>query len=109
MIDLKTSSRKPSAIKPDHALQLATYTALTPGASGQARIDTLVSTREPQLISIDHTPGAQGRKLVERLYPLAAEGMAAGLYMPNRSSSLCSRRYCSFWRECQLEFGGVVE
>ena len=109
VIDLKTSSRKPSSIKPDHALQLATYTALTPGASGEARIDTLVSTKEPQLIQIDHTPGAQGRKLVERLYPLAAEGMAAGLYMPNRSSSWCSRRYCNFWRECQMEWGGIVE
>ena len=109
VIDLKTSSRKSKTIKSDHAFQLATYTALTPGASGAARIDTLVSTKKPQLIQLDHTPGEQGRKLVERLYPLAAEGMAAGLYMPNRSSTICSRRHCNFWRECMLEFGGVVE
>ena len=108
VIDIKSSSRKPSSIKPDHALQLATYVELVPGASGETRIDTLVSTKEPQLVQIDHAPGEAGRKLVERLYPLAAEGMAAGLYMPNRSSVLCSRRTCNFWRECQAEFGGQV-
>lgn len=108
VIDIKTKSRKASEVSPDHAFQLATYTALMPRASGEARIDLLVSTKEPQLIQIDHTPGAAGRQLVERLYPLVAEGIAGGLYLPNRSSSLCSRRYCSFWRECIREFGGEV-
>jgi CRISPR/Cas system-associated exonuclease Cas4 (RecB family) len=108
VIDIKTKSRKASEVSPDHAFQLATYTQLMPGASGEARIDLLVSTKEPQLVQIDHTPSAAGRQLVERLYPLVAEGIAGGLYVPNRSSSLCSRRYCAFWKECQAEFGGEV-
>ena len=109
IIDIKTASRKSSSISADHAFQLATYAALTPGASGEARIDQLVSTKETQLVQLDHTPGEAGQRLVERIYPLVAEGIAAGRYWPNRSSTLCSRRYCSFWSECQREFGGTVE
>jgi RecB family exonuclease len=109
VIDLKTASRKPSGLSADHALQLATYAALTPGASGEARIDTLVSTKDPQLILTKHTPGAAGQRLVERIYPLVAEGIAGGLFTPNRNATTCNRRYCSFWRECEREYGGCVE
>jgi CRISPR/Cas system-associated exonuclease Cas4 (RecB family) len=109
VIDLKTSSRKPNGISADHALQLATYAALVPGASGETRIDTLIGTKEPQLVQIGHAPGAAGRRLVEKMYPLVAEGIRGGLYAPNRSSPLCSRRYCNFADACEREFGGVVE
>jgi CRISPR/Cas system-associated exonuclease Cas4 (RecB family) len=108
VIDLKTATRKPSAITPDQALQLATYAAITPGASGEARIDSLISTKEPQLIQIEHTPGAAGRRLVERMYPLVVEGIAAGVYMPNRASVRCSKRFCSYWSACQDEYGGQI-
>ena len=109
VIDIKTSSRRPSKISADHALQLATYAALAPGASGAARLDMLISTKDPQLIQIEHTPGAAGQRLVERVYPLVAEGIASGVYAPNRSSNLCSKRYCAYWQECEREFGGTVE
>jgi hypothetical protein len=109
LVDIKTSGRRPSGLAADHALQLATYTALLEGAAGQGRLDTLVATKEPQLVRIDHTPGQAGRRLVERVYPLVAEGIAGGLYLPNRSSSACSRRYCSFADACERESGGTVE
>jgi putative RecB family exonuclease len=108
VIDIKTASRKPSGLAVDHALQLATYAALVPGASGETRIHTLVGTKEPQLVQIEHTPGEAGRRLVERLYPLVAEGISDGLYVPNRNASLCSRRYCAFADACEREFGGCV-
>jgi hypothetical protein len=31
------------------------------------RIDSLVSTKDPQLVQIGHTPGKSGRRLVERM------------------------------------------
>jgi CRISPR/Cas system-associated exonuclease Cas4 (RecB family) len=109
VVDVKTASRKPSGLAADHALQLATYARLVPGASGETRIDTLVSTKDTQLIQIDHTPGDAGKRLAERIYPLVAEGIAGGLYLPNRGSSTCSRRYCPYARECEAEYGGAVE
>ena len=78
VVDVKTASRKPSGLAADHALQLATYAQLVLGASRETRIDTLVGTKEPQLVQIEHTPGEAGRRLVERLYPLVAEGIAGG-------------------------------
>jgi hypothetical protein len=45
-----------------------------------------------RLVQIDHTPGDAGRRLVERIYPLVAEGITGGFYLPNRGSSVCSRR-----------------
>jgi putative RecB family exonuclease len=110
VIDIKTTSRKPSKISGDHAFQLATYVELLrDGGSGEARLDSLVATKEPQLVQIEHTPDEAGGRLVERVYPLVAEGIAGGLYLPNRSSSVCSRRYCSFADACEREFGGSVE
>jgi hypothetical protein len=29
--------------------------------SGEARIDSLVATKDPQLVQIDHTPGESGK------------------------------------------------
>ena len=66
VIDIKTTSRKPSKISGDHAFQLATYVALLgDGGSGEARLDSLVATKEPQLVQIEHTPDEAGGRLVE--------------------------------------------
>ncbi len=107
IIDVKTTSRKPSSISGDHALQLATYVELYDGANGQARIDSLVSTKEPQLVQIEAAPGASGKKLVNHLYPMVVDAINGGLFMPNRASTLCSR--CPYARECEEEFGGRVQ
>jgi hypothetical protein len=44
----------------------------------------------------------------ERMYPLVQQAIRTGLFLPNRSSYMCSRKYCTFWRVCQREFGGEV-
>jgi len=60
-------------------------------------------------VQINHTPGEAGRRLTERIYPLVAEGITGGLFLPNRNSTTCSRRYCAFADACEREYGGVVE
>jgi hypothetical protein len=74
VVDGKTASRKPSGLAADHALQLATYAQLVPGASGETRVDTLVGTKDPQLVQIDHTPGEAGRRLVGADLPAGRRG-----------------------------------
>jgi hypothetical protein len=52
------SSRRPSKNSGDHASQLATYAALMGDyASGETRIDALVSPRDSQMLQMDHVPG----------------------------------------------------
>ena len=107
IIDLKTASRKPSGVSGDHAFQLATYVELYDGSNGRARIDSLVSTKEPQLVQIEHAPGARGHYMVERIYPMIVDAIIGGLFMPNRASTFCST--CPYKTECAEEFGGHVQ
>jgi hypothetical protein len=64
--------------------------------SGETRIDSLVSTKDPRLVQIEHTLGESGRRLVERMYPLVAEVISNGLLIPSRASTLCG--YCPYAR-----------
>jgi CRISPR/Cas system-associated exonuclease Cas4 (RecB family) len=109
IIEVKTSSRKPSGIGPDYAFQLATYRQITPDASGEARLDTLVKTQTPQLVEQIYQVGEEDLRQTQVLFPLVQEGIRNGLYFPNRQSLFCSRRHCSFWQQCQQEFGGSIK
>jgi hypothetical protein len=109
IVDAKTAARKPSGIAPAYAFQLATYRQITPGASGEARLDTLVKTKTVQLLQQAYTVGEQDIRAVEVLYPLVQDGIASGLYFPNRQSLTCSRHNCAYWQHCEREFGGTVE
>ena len=109
LIDVKTAARKPSGVAPGHAFQLATYRQITPGASGEALLSTLVKTKTVQLVRQAFTVGDEDLHATRVLYPLIRTAIRSGLYLPNRQSLMCSRRNCAFWRPCQREFGGTVE
>src|SRR5262249_34217292 len=111
IIDLKSAKTSPAknVIRPDYRFQIATYERLSPQASGEARLDTVVKLkREVKLVSQPFTVTDADRTHVERMYPLVQEKMRSGLYMPNRNHFLCSRKYCSHWRQCETDYGGVV-
>jgi hypothetical protein len=107
-VDLKTAVRRPSCLSPDYAFQIATYRQITPGASGEARLDHLVKTQTVQLIHQAYTVGEQDLQATRTIYPLVQEGIQSGLHFPNRQSILCGRKQCAFWRQCEREFGGTV-
>jgi hypothetical protein len=108
LIDIKTASRRPSWVSPDYAFQLATYRQITPGASGEARIDCLVKTNTPQIVQQSYSVGEADLQATRVLFPLVREAMGSGTYCPNRQSILCSQKHCGFWKECQQEYGGRV-
>jgi hypothetical protein len=108
IIDIKTAARKPSGVDVDHRFQIATYAQLTPGASGRARVDTLVKTKTPGLVTHSFHVSDKDVIATNKLYPLAQQAMKSELYMPNRLSMACSRRNCCYWRQCEKELGGEV-
>jgi hypothetical protein len=67
-----------------------------------------VKTKTPSLIQQSFTITDQDILTTRALYPLAQTIMRSELYMPNRLSMNCSRRNCSFWRDCEREWGGEV-
>ncbi len=109
IIDVKTAAKKPSGVDRGYAFQLATYREILPGASGKARLDTLVATKTPQIVKLEYEVTDADRLLAMRLYPRVREGIREGLYFPNRNSNLCSRKYCNFCEACEREFGGRVD
>lgn len=109
IVDLKTAGKKPSGLDSGYRLQLATYKQLEPRSNGRARLDTLVATKTPQLVKIEHEITVADQFLPVHLFPLVREGMREGLYFPNRGSNLCSRKYCNFCDACTREFGGEIE
>ncbi len=108
IIDIKTSARRPSGVDPDHRFQIATYAQLLPGASGEARLDTLVKTKAPKVVTQSFQVNEQDLLATRTLYPLAQRVMQAQAFVPNRRSITCSRRNCSYWRHCEREWGGEV-
>ena len=108
LIDFKTASRRPSHVSSDHAFQLATYQQITPGASGEVRIDSMVKTQTVQIVQQAYTVGEPDIRATQVLYPMAQKAMGSGMYCPNRQSMLCSHKHCSFSKHCEEEFGGRV-
>lgn len=108
IIDLKTAKAKPSCVSPDYALQVATYAQLAPSLPGDVRIDTIVDTKSPQIVTIPYTVSEADRTMTERIYPRVQALMQSGAVSPNRSNKLCSRKYCAFADICCEEWGGHV-
>lgn len=109
VIDIKSTLQKPRWIDHNQAIQLTTYSRLTPGASGYVRVDSLVTAKQPQIVQIGRALTDADLLATERIYPLAQRGMRTGVCMPNRNSNGCSRMLCPYWAECEKEFGGVVD
>jgi len=108
VFDFKTSSKRPNGISAEHCLQLTTYAMITPEASGLCRLDTVTKTKTVNVVQQSYQVGPENRRFAETLYPMVQESIRDGIYPPHRSSPMCSRRYCGYWRECEHEFGGRV-
>jgi RecB family exonuclease len=108
IIDLKTAKVSPSGIEPMTKFQVATYRHLTPGAAGTGRVDTLVRTKTPKIVVQNFEITPADLQAIHNLYPMAQQAMRLQNHMPNRLSMLCSRRNCSYWRNCESEWGGEV-
>ena len=108
VFDFKTSSKRPNGISAEHCLQLTTYAMITPEASGLCRLDTVTKTKTVNVVQQSYQVGPENRRFAETLYPMVQESIRDGIYPPQRSSPLCSRRYCGYWRECEREFGDRV-
>jgi hypothetical protein len=108
IVDLKTGSKKPSAMRASQKLQLTIYTLITPGASGQCRIDSVVKTKTPQLVQQKYTVSKADVRYAETMLASVQVAARAGIYTPHRESMFCNRSKCAYWRACEEEFGGEV-
>jgi RecB family exonuclease len=108
IIDTKSALKDVKGMSHDHRLQLTSYVMITPEASGVCRLDTVTKGRTVKLAQKSFQVGAADRRYAETIYPMVQESIREGIFLPRRSSGLCSRKYCGYWRSCEREFGGVV-
>ena len=108
VVDLKTSSKKPTGVSASHRLQVATYAMLAPGANGWARRDVVTKTKTVGHFEQTFQVTPADRTYTERLYSITLDQMQTGLIAPNRGSFCCSRHNCSYWAACESDYGGVV-
>jgi hypothetical protein len=109
IIDVKTAGKKPGSVPADHLLQLVTYDLLCPESRGRARLDTLVKAKTIQYVPQSIEIGPDDVEYAETLYPLVQLAMRDGVFYPRRDHCICSRKHCSFWRDCEKEYGGKVK
>jgi CRISPR/Cas system-associated exonuclease Cas4 (RecB family) len=108
VIDLKTAAKKPSGIAADHRLQLTTYDLLCPASRGKAQLQTLTKNGSISYIPLTTEITPADVQYAETVYPLVQDAIKDGIFYPRRSSWMCSRKNCSFWRTCEAEYGGEV-
>lgn len=110
LIDIKTAARKPNGISPAHRLQMITYAMLEQSAneSHTVRLDYLTKTKTPAYVRLETGLGEEDYRYAETLYPMVAEAMDAGIYLPHRAGNLCSRKHCAHWQTCETQYGGTV-
>jgi hypothetical protein len=107
MIDSKSALIKPlKGIAHDLQLQLTTYAMITPAASGACRLDTVTKGKTVSLIQKSFVINEKDRHYAETIYPMVQDSIRVGIFLPRRSSPLCSRRFCGFWNVCEQEYEG---
>jgi len=108
IVDLKSASRTPSGVSADYGMQVAAHRLIAPRASGLVRLDTLVATKMPKIVRQDYQVSHADVRHCQSVYPMVREAMRSGVYLPNRGSNLCSRKYCNFAEACEAQWGGRV-
>jgi len=67
------------------------------------------------MLKIDDVPGIRhinidiDREHFLKMFFEASNGIDKGVFIPNRKSFLCTKRWCKFWNECEKRYGGIVK
>lgn len=108
--DLKVSGRRYSADRITRGWQPAFYTLMADIPTFQFHV--LVQNKAPAVQVIGATfTAADHAAVVSRTAMLRRQirnAHATGDWLPNRTHTLCSRRYCEHWRACEQRHGGRV-
>lgn len=114
IVDTKTTGKRVSKPKLDHMLQVKTYAAawkhqtlMTPQV--KARLDYCLRGKdEINSITVEIPDTATAEVL--SIFDDVAGWIQREAWVPHRQGNfLCSRKYCSFWNQCEKDCGGVVK
>lgn len=112
IVDLKTSARSWSGSEALKRTQPAAYQLASPSSPAFEFHILRRNLKTPKLQVIRRPLSDIDGELVKRRADATRRRIAiavqTGDFLPNRQDRLCSRRYCSFWEQCQRDYGGTV-
>ncbi len=111
--DTKTKRARPSFVEGSEKLQMTAYTAgfvvMNQRNPKGIKLDYVIDKKVPECLSYDVEVDNSDIELLLNLIGKYQEAIEKGFDMPNRSSFMCSRRYCQYADECEKLYGGKVK
>lgn len=111
IIDNKTIGQTPKTPKPDHKLQTTIYTAgmrLSGMTDAKPRIIYLVKTKTPKVVQFDVPITVSDWAYFQAVLNSVVRGIENDVFIPNRNTWKCNRRWCGYWEMCEGMFHGTV-
>lgn len=110
--DYKTASRKDAEVPMSHQRQGSLYVLMgkavedTVGKIKNVNFDYLLKKKTPEIIRRTFTPDPiHALNMLQRV----GEAIEKGVFIPNRDSFMCTRRFCSYWQNCEQTYKGKVK
>lgn len=109
ILDHKTTSKKINGTIPEgYKRQISAY-ALLEEATGRKVSAARIDYFKRDTVEVKHLPVQIDKEHFFSTFQSVGEAIKNGVFIPNRNSFLCSKRYCKFFAECEKKFGGKVK
>lgn len=109
IIDHKTTSKKINGTIPEgYKRQLSAYTILEE-ATGRKVNGARIDYFKRDSSEIRHIAVPIDKEHFLSMFQSIGDAIKKGVFIPNRNSFLCSKRYCKFWNICESKYGGIVK
>ena len=112
LIDHKTTRKAFKQMPLGYIRQLSGYNFLANSAKrkvSSVRIDLLTAKSSETNTSFRHLPIEPDIEDFLTSFSAVVKAVKAGVFMANRNSFLCNRKYCSFWQLCEQRHKGTVK
>jgi CRISPR/Cas system-associated exonuclease Cas4 (RecB family) len=113
IIERKTKRARPSSVEGSHKLQLTAYQAgylvTYKEKPKEARLDYCIMKKTPECLSYVVDVTDTDIEYLVNMINLVKESVDKGVFIPNRSSFMCSSKYCQYTELCTQKYGGVVK
>ncbi len=117
--DTKVVGKSPPGVKsgnpqpqPHHFVQMTAYAMATAARTGEPTkggvVDYLVKTKTAKVVPVPVSFTERDYTYFKNMIALTARQIETKIFVPNRQSTLCSRKYCGYFNECEKDFGGRV-
>lgn len=109
VVDHKTTSKQINGLIPEnYKRQLSGY-AILEEATGRNVLGTRIDYFKRDSAEIKHLSVPIDKDHFLSMFQTIGDAIKKGVFVPNRNSYLCSKRYCKYWQECEKKFSGTVK